>query len=79
MLLLDPTTHAEVGRCGGPAPDGSCPAVNIGEVIACAGCAVVPAQATGTPVYTVARQMTLCPRTLAAALAVPSDAELLVA
>lgn len=79
MLLLDPATRREVGRCAGPAPDGSCPAVSIGEVIPCAGRAVVPAHATGTPPYTASRQMTLCPCTLAAALAVPSDSELLVA
>lgn len=79
VLLLDPATHQEVGRCAGPAPDGSCPAVGIGEVIACAGCALVPAQAAGSPPYTVSRQMTLCPCTLAAALAVPSDSALLAA
>lgn len=79
VLLLDPATHDELGRCAGPAPDGSCPAVSIGEVIACAGRAVIPDHAPGTPPYTVSRQMTLCPATLAAALAVPSDSPLLAA
>lgn len=73
IAILDSSTQRLVGRCHGAAPDGSCPRVAIGQVIACAGCTVAPAGAPRQMAYAVGSQMTLCPQTLAAALAVPAD------
>lgn len=73
IVFLDTGTLREVGHCRGPAADGSCPRVAIGEVIACAGCIVAPAGSPRRVAYPVGAQMTLCPQTLAAALAVPCD------
>ncbi|HYA00137.1 MAG TPA: hypothetical protein VEK76_07270 [Candidatus Binatia bacterium] len=79
ILTLDPSTHVRVDACAGPLPDGSCPKVAVGAVVPCAGMEVVPAGAADAQPYCVSSHMTLCPRTLAEALAVPSDSALLVA
>lgn len=63
----------------GPSPDGACPFVGIGDVVPCAGDTLVLARPPGAPPYTVPSQMTLCPCTVAAALAVPADWDLLTA
>ena len=73
IRILDLVSHRVVGNCAGPSADGACPRVAVGGVIPCAGFAIVPAEASEDHTYTVSRQMTLCPRTVADALAVPSD------
>lgn len=75
VLRTDPATHRVLERCPGPSPDGACPFVGIGDVIPCAGDTLVLARTPGSAPYPVSRQMTMCPCTLAAALAVPSDWE----
>jgi len=77
--MRDPTTGAEVARCAGPRPDGACPRVAVGAVLPCAGCLLVPAGAELSAAYPVAGQMTLCPVTLALAMAVSPDTVLLTA
>jgi len=78
LRMLDEATGDEVQRCIGPQPDGSCPRVNVGDVLPCAGYALVPELAArGAQPYAVPGQATLCPVTLAAALAVDSDSALL--
>ncbi|MBV8194360.1 MAG: hypothetical protein JOY80_02410 [Candidatus Dormibacteraeota bacterium] len=72
LRILDEVTGSEVQRCTGPASDGSCPRVAIGDLLPCAGHALMPERSTGQP-YAVSGQATLCPVTLAAALAVDSD------
>jgi hypothetical protein len=63
----------------GPAADGSCPRVAIGDVLPCAGHALMPAgSGAGAQPYAVSGQATLCPVTLAAALAVTSDSVLML-
>jgi|GEM_PF-6145204 hypothetical protein len=75
-LICDPVSRRVLWACAGPADDGSCPRVAIGEAIACAGCSVIPAGIRSRP-YLVPERMTLCPRTLVAMLAVPSDSAFL--
>ncbi|HEY8676174.1 MAG TPA: hypothetical protein VIO13_09450 [Candidatus Dormibacteraeota bacterium] len=79
ILILDLVTDGVVGGCGGPSADGACPRVAIGGIIPCAGYALVPAGARDARPYTVSSQMTLCPRTVAEALAVASDSALIAA
>lgn len=79
LVMRDPATGAEVSRCVGPRPDGSCPRVAVGAVLPCAGCLLVPAGAAFSAAYPVAQQMTLCPVTLALAMAVTPDTVLLTA
>jgi hypothetical protein len=73
LRMLDEATGDEVQRCTGPLPDGSCPRVEIGDILPCAGYALVPEAAAGTQAYAVSGRATLCPVTLAAAIAIPSD------
>ena len=77
LVMRDPATGAEVARCIGPRPDGACPRVGIGDVLPCAGCLLAPAGADLAAAYPVAAQMTLCPVTLALAMAVTPDTVLL--
>jgi hypothetical protein len=72
ILGLEPGDQND--HCRGPDSDGSCPRVGVGEVVPCAGCILQPASAGERRPYLVSRQATLCPVTLAQALAVPSDA-----
>lgn len=79
LIILDEATGREVQRCAGPAADGSCPQVAIGDLLPCAGHALVPnGSSAGAQPYAVSGQATLCPVTLAAALAVTSDAVLML-
>jgi hypothetical protein len=73
LRILDKATGKEVMRCIGPAPDGSCPRVEIGDIIPCSGHALVEASWDDAYTYEVSGQATLCPLTVAAALAVPPD------
>ena len=73
LLILDEASGEQVQRCYGPAPDGSCPRVNIGDILPCAGHALRPADAVAGRRYSVSAQATLCPVTIAAALAVTPD------
>ena len=73
LLILDRDSGREVQRCAGPAPDGSCPRVAIGDVLPCGGHLLVPSDTSGGRAYRVSGQATLCPVTVAAALAVESD------
>jgi hypothetical protein len=73
IRILDLASHRLVGSCAGPSADGACPRVAVGGVIPCAGFAILPAGASADRTYTVSPHMTLCPRTVAEALAVPSD------
>ena len=74
LLVLDESSSEVTQRCNGPSPDGSCPRVAIGELLPCAGHLLVPEGARAATPYAVAGRATLCPVTLAAALAVTSDA-----
>ena len=78
ILILDEVSGVEVQRCTGPAADGSCPRVAIGDIIPCSGHALVPAGAHTTHPYAVSGQATLCPLTVAQALAVTPDTFLTV-
>ncbi len=74
LLIIDEKSGVEIQRCSGPARDGSCPRVAIGDILPCACHGLRPAQtATGEQMYAVSGQATLCPVTLAAALAVTPD------
>ena len=74
LRILDVDSGEEVQRCAGPAADGSCPRIAIGDLLPCAGHALAPeTTAPGSQPYPVAGTATLCPVTLAAALAVASD------
>lgn len=66
----------EVRRCSGPLPDGSCRRLTQGEMLPCAGLALAAERsALGAPQsYAVSGRATQCPVSLAAALAVASDA-----
>lgn len=77
LRILDEATGAEVQRCAGPLPDGSCPRVAIGDILPCAGHALIPERAAGGQAYAVPGTATLCPVTLAAALTIASDSPLL--
>ena len=78
ILILAPGTHGVVGSCRGPSADGACPRVAIGEMIPCAGYALALSGARDARPYEVPR-MTLCPLTVAQALAVQSDWTLIAA
>ena len=78
LRILDEASGGEVQRCIGQLPDGSCPRVAIGEILPCAGYALLPQHvAAGAQPYAVPGGATLCPVTVAAALAVASDTPLL--
>jgi len=77
LRMLDPETGQEVARCVGPRPDGACPRVDIGDVLPCAGCSLLPAGAAAAMSYAVPAQMTLCPVTLALAMAVSPETPLI--
>jgi len=79
IVILDPVSRGVIGGCAGPSADGACPRVAIGGIIPCAGYALVPAGARDAQPYTVSSQMTMCPRTVAEALAVASDSALIAA
>jgi hypothetical protein len=79
ILILAPGTHGFVGSCGGPSADGACPRVAIGETIPCAGYELALSGARDARPYEVSQRMTLCPVTLAEALAVRSDSALIAA
>jgi hypothetical protein len=66
--------ESELARCLGPAPDGSCPRVAVGDLIPCAGHAVIAGRAAHPHPYAVSGRATLCPITLATILTVESDA-----
>jgi len=77
LLILDEATGAEMQRCIGPAADGSCPKCSIGDVLPCAGYRLRPDGVADQATYEVPGHATLCPVTLAAALAVATDTPLL--
>ena len=79
ILILAPGTHGVVGSCVGPSPDGACPRVAIGEMVPCAGYELAPAGVRNGRPYEVSPRMTLCPLTVAEALAVQSDSTLIAA
>lgn len=59
-----------VADCDGPASDGSCPSVAVGNVVPCAGkCVCNASDAQKRGLYDVPRTMTLCPVCLAQSLA----------
>jgi hypothetical protein len=64
----------DLARCTGPAPDGSCPRVAVGDLIPCAKHAIVEGHVKHPHPYAVSGQATICPVTLAAMIAVESDA-----
>ena len=74
LSIVDEATGREIERCAGPAADGSCPRVTIGDMLPCAGHVLVPlAPADRAFPYAVSGHATLCPVTVAAALAVTPD------
>ncbi|MDQ2959611.1 MAG: hypothetical protein M3R48_00955 [Candidatus Dormibacteraeota bacterium] len=74
LLVIDHATGQELQRCTGPASDGSCPRVEIGDILPCSGHGLVAAGAPGgVQPYAVSGGATLCPVTLAAALAIAPD------
>lgn len=77
LVMRDPDTGDEVDRCAGPKADGSCPRVAVGEVLPCAGCILEPRGADLDEGYPVTAHMTMCPVTLALAMAVTPDTVLL--
>lgn len=79
LLILAPGTHGVVGSCGGPSVGGGCPRVAIGEVIPCAGYELALSGSRNARPYEVSPRMTLCPLTVAEALAVQSDSTLIAA
>jgi hypothetical protein len=79
IVILAPGTHRVVGSCSGPSANGACPRVAIGEMIPCAGYELALSGARDTRPYEVSPRMTLCPVTVAEALAVESDSTLIAA
>ena len=74
LRILEGGTGRETDRCTGPAADGSCPRVAIGDILPCAGCVLAPAVIGPEALpYEVSRRATLCPVTLAAAMGVAPD------
>ena len=74
LSIVDEATGREIERCAGPAADGSCPRVTIGDILPCSGHVLIPlAPADGVFPYAVSGHATLCPVTVAAALAVTPD------
>ena len=74
LRIVDAATGEDIGRCTGPAADGSCPRVAVGNILPCSGCVLVPLHAAEAAIpYAVSGQATLCPVTVAAALAVTPD------
>ena len=69
--ILSAQNRTVIGRCVGPAEDGSCPRVKIGDVIPCAGCVLRSAHSRIPTEYLVSTHATLCPVTLGAALVEP--------
>lgn len=77
LVMIDKATGRELERCSGPAADGSCPRVTRGEILPCAGHALELIGPDGPTVpYDVSEQATICPVTLAAATAIPTDSPL---
>lgn len=74
IVILDEKDGSVIGRCTGPAADGSCPRVAVGELVPCAGTELVSPGAGAMHPYDVPASMTVCPVTLANMLAVTSDA-----
>lgn len=79
LLILNPGTHGVIASCVGPSADGACPRVAIGEMVPCAGYELAPAGARNVRLYEVSPRMTMCPLTVAQALAVESDSSLIAA
>ncbi|HVC41524.1 MAG TPA: hypothetical protein VND54_06070 [Candidatus Saccharimonadales bacterium] len=79
ILILDPGTHNVVGSCSGPSANGACPRVAIGEMVPCASYELALSGARDARSYEVSPRMTLCPLTVAEALAVQSDSTLIAA
>ncbi len=74
LIIGDVGTGIEIDRCAGPAPDGSCPRVAVGGVLPCSGHTLRSAAApVGAEGYTVSNEATLCPLTVAAALALDHE------
>ncbi len=64
----------EIDRCSGPTSDGSCPRVAVGSILPCSGHTLQSADASvGAQPYPVSAGATLCPVTLAAALAIDHE------
>lgn len=78
-MMLALGTHSVVGSCSGPSANGACPQVAIGEVIPCAGYELALSGARDARPYEVSLRMTLCPLTVAEALAVQPDSTLIAA
>jgi len=74
IVILDEKDGSLIGRCTGPAADGSCPRVAVGELVPCAGTELVSLGGGEDRPYDVPGTMTVCPVTLANMLAVSSDA-----
>jgi hypothetical protein len=79
ILIFDRETHGVVSSCGGPSADGACPRVAIGDMVPCAGYGLAISGTRDTRPYEVSPRMTLCPLTVAEALAVQSDSTLIAA
>lgn len=74
LSIVDEATGREIERCAGPAADGSCPRVTIGDVLPCSGHVLIPmTPGEAAFPYAVSGHATLCPVTVAAALAVTPD------
>jgi hypothetical protein len=75
------TREADTGRllftCPGPTGSGACGRVALGENVACAGNLLTCVDAC-SDVYSVPRQLSLCPITLLQSLAVETDSSLIV-
>lgn len=63
-----------VGECAGPDPRGACPRAHLGDVIPCAGCLLTPDGHGAWLPYAVPAGETMCPLTMALALAASPDA-----
>lgn len=64
----------DMAHCTGPASDGRCPRVEIGETVPCAGSTIAPDGAVRSVRYTVRVDEVTCPVTIGLAQAGSPDA-----
>lgn len=74
ILIIDPARSVVVSECSGPDVSGRCPRVAAGEVVPCGGATLAPAGQRRSAPFAVPLGETICPITLAMALAASPDA-----
>jgi len=73
QIVIRDSWGRTMAHCTGPAPDGRCPRVEIGETVPCAGCTIAPDGAAPAVRYTVGADEVSCPVIIGMALAGTPD------